>query len=854
MIRHFAIIIFYTLSFVALYAQQRDSVTVSGRVTDTGGEPIEALIITVLQPSDSSVIAYGMTDIEGHYMIDFMTENDEIMVRLTGFNVKREVRRVNAVTQTLDFKAEEQNITLREVQIKAQKLWGNRDTLNYLVATYTKEHDRTIGDVLKQLPGITVDGGIIRYQGTPINHFYIENMDVLQGRYNIATKGIRAEDVATVQVLENHESIKALQDQVPPESAAINLKLKEKAKGLWTKSFELGVGYNDDFMWNCEGNLMYFGRQRQHVMFYGSDNAGREADRSSRQYGGNGLGTVILTDIIYPGLPPVGSTLRNNRHALHLSNLNKLSETAQIHYNLNYSHDIRRSESHLQTTYLLPGEDMRVICEDIASRHTTNDVEIRLSYENNTEKKYLCSTLDMSGQWSEANGTVFSNTDEIRQHVYHRNLGVANHTHWIYRTDGGGFDLSSRNTVQMTPQALSVSKDRVARQEVDITRVGSSNNFSLLKDIRKNSWSVVPTAALNMNYVGVKSMLRATISDKCDMDYLNVETNLGATLRYVKNEFRLTFRLPLVLSYTDVVDEVDAVKVRFSPSFGFLWKADDNWTFSGNGYYGMSQTSWEQLITAYIMRDYRTTSCYVADLTSCSSVKLDAKINYKDIMSSFFAYLQGSASCSWSDIIYGTAIDKNNHTIIQAEYMPHHNDIYSLTGNISKGFGWKDTKIEMNVGYTRNNSLVLRQSAATDFHCNVYHVHGNFSCNIINRIRIGYGCDYTYLRSMSQAYTNTIHTFSQRGNLYITIIPNSVLMNMTACHTHNGGFQGKKDYAFLDCSFTYRMKKRQEFVLEVCNVFNTRTFVSRSDAELTESITEYHLLPRSIMFTTRFNI
>ncbi|MCM1311354.1 MAG: hypothetical protein NC206_02730 [Bacteroides sp.] len=360
----------------------------------------------------------------------------------------------------------------------------------------------------------------------------------------------------------------------------------------------------------------------------------------------------------------------------------------------------------------------------------------------------------------EANGTILSNANEIRQYAYHRNLGVANHTHWIHRTDGGGgFDFSSKNTVQ--------------------------------------------------------------------------------------------FRFPLVLSYTNVIDEVDAVKVRFSPSFGFLWKANDNWTF---GYYGMSQTSWEQLITAYIMRDYRTTSCYVANLTGSSSVKLDAKINYKDIMSSFFAYLQGTASRSWSDIIYGTAIDKNNHTVIQAEYMPHHNDIYSLTGNISKGFGWKDTKIEVNVGYTRNNGLVLRQSAPTDFHSCVYHIHGNASCNIINRIRIGYGCDYTYLSSMSQAYTHTIHTFSQRGNLDITIIPNSVLMNMTACHTHNGGFQGKKDYAFLDCSLTYRMKKKLELVLEVCNVFNTRTFVSRSDAELTESITEYHLLPRSMMFTTRFNI
>ena len=94
--------------------------------------------------------------------------------------------------------------------VKSQKLWGNRDTLNYLVSAYTRGKDRSIGDVLQKLPGITIeDNGVIKYQGNPINHFYIENLDMLQGRYNLATQGIKAEDVATVQVLENHEHIRS---------------------------------------------------------------------------------------------------------------------------------------------------------------------------------------------------------------------------------------------------------------------------------------------------------------------------------------------------------------------------------------------------------------------------------------------------------------------------------------------------------------------------------------------------------------------------------------------------------------------------------------------------------------------
>ena len=123
---------------------QRDTVTISGQIR-CGETLLETGIVTMLNPIDSSIVAYTMTDEQGRYIIQVATDLDELLVRVTGFNVKRNVRRISVKNQTLDFKVQEESIALREVQIKAQKLWGNRDTLNYLVAAYTREHDRTIG-------------------------------------------------------------------------------------------------------------------------------------------------------------------------------------------------------------------------------------------------------------------------------------------------------------------------------------------------------------------------------------------------------------------------------------------------------------------------------------------------------------------------------------------------------------------------------------------------------------------------------------------------------------------------------------------------------------------------------------
>lgn len=839
----------------ASFAEQRDTICISGQVLGTDGVPAADVIVVAMHPADSSVIAFNMTDEEGRYSISLIPQERELLISMAGFNVKRTVQRINAESQTLNLIALEESIILREVQIKAQKLWGSRDTLNYLVAAYTTEYDRTIGDVLKQLPGITIEGGLIKYQGVAINHFYIENMDVLQGRYGIATEGIKAEDVATVQVLENHEHVRALQGESQSESAAINLKLKDKAKGVWTKSFGVGLGYDDNVLWNCEANLMYFGKEHQHVIFYGNDNTGSGVDRAVQHYDRHGLSATVLTDILYPGSSPVGITLRNNAHTLNLSNLNKLGDTKQLRYNLTYNHDIQRRSSYQQTAYYLPGNDVRLITEDIASRRTTNDAHLNLSYENNADTRFLSHALDVVGQWADASGTVLSNDNGIHQSASNRNIGLSEKTHWIHRGEGRvGFEVKSNNTLQVTPQALSVSGGMTAYQEAEITRVNTANSFALLKDLRRKRWSIIPTAALNASYVDVKSILRAATSDEGSMHYLHAEGNVGATLRYVKNEFRMDFKLPFSFYYTSVTNEAEAARMRFSPSFYMIWKANDCWTLTGRAGYGMRQTPWTQLLATAVMGNYRTVSRYMVNLSDSHSASSQVKVNYKDIMTSFFSYVQGTVSRSWSNVIYGTTIDDRAHTVLQAEYMPHSSDRYSLNAHASKGFGRMDAKIEADAGYTHSKSLLLRQSVVTDYQGNAYTLSGDLSARVAKPLRLGYGCHWLLSHTLTADYRHTINTFTQQAHLNATFIPNSLTMNITARHTHNSNLQERKSYTFVDASLTLRTKKKQEFVLSVNNLFNTRTFISHSNTDLTESLAIYHLRPRSVMLTTRLDL
>lgn len=851
-------ILFCCLAPTNVQAQANDTFYINGHVTDLGGKGLDACILSILSITDSTVIAYGITDDQGEFSIKFVTADQQVLVRMTGFNVKQQVRQINSKNQTVDFHAEIENIVLKEVQVKARKLWGSRDTLNYLVSAYIKDHDRTIGDILTQLPGITIEDDIIKYQGTPINHFYIENLDVLQGRYSIATEGLKANDVATVQVLENHESRRALQDQSTTEAAAINLKLKDNAKGKWINSLKLSMGYDDDILWENEMNFMYFGKQRQHVLFYGNDNTGTNNDRSTQHYDRSGLGTTELVGIITPSASPIGKTLHNNKHTINISNLWKLEDTKQLRYNLNYSHDIQRRSCYSETSYLLPNTDMRVLSEDISARHTTNDATMQLQYENNAEKEYLENTLNLQGHWCEDNGTVASNDATINQHVYNRNLGLSNCTYWTHRTKNGkGFNLRSINTIQTTPQALSVNCDMKARQEIDLTRVSTTNHFSLINSFQHHYWTIDPTVDMNTNFVNIHSILQNELivsSKQGNMNYFYTEGIIGILLKYVKKRLHFTLNMPLSLSYTNI-ENINDTRILLVPSLSLLWKANDHWTFNCNGSYNANQTSWNKLLTSYIMSNYHTINRYSADLNLTHSASLNGKINFKDIFNEFFAYTSVLVSQTWSNIIYGTTINDNGYTTLQAERHPNHTNKYSLTANASKGFNWHNSRLEATICYNRTNSQILRQSIATNYHEDFYSVYGNTTTDVFSRLRLSYNCTWTLARSVFSDYRYIVRTFNQDIRLNFYLVKNRLFFNVSGTHTHNSGFNGKKNYTFMDAGITFRTNKRKdEYRLSFDNIFNTRTFVSRTNSELTEYFTIYHLRPRSIMFSTKLTL
>lgn len=180
-------------------------------------------------------------------------------------------------------------IEIKEVEVKSKRLQQNSDTLIYSVAGFRQKQDRSIADVIAKMPGLDVsDKGTITYQGKPINKFYIEGMDLMGGKYAMASENLSAKKVKNVEVLRNHQPIKALKGIHFSDQAALNLILEDEAKEVLNGLIELGAGaqvqkgIGNDFL--CDGRAvsMLFGRKHQNLSMYKWNNTGKDIQHEIR--------------------------------------------------------------------------------------------------------------------------------------------------------------------------------------------------------------------------------------------------------------------------------------------------------------------------------------------------------------------------------------------------------------------------------------------------------------------------------------------------------------------------------------------------------------------------------------------
>lgn len=277
------------------YAQQ---VTLSGKVEDAyTGNGLQGVMVTIRPAAGNRILKFTKTQADGSFLLSLNAIPDGRNVlhfSMMGYAVK--TIPLSKDTTVYHVLLTEQATKLKDVVVKAPSIRQRGDTISYNVASFADANDKSLADVLKKMPGMEVsDKGEIKYNGKAINKFYIEGHDMLGGRYSIATNNIHQKDVGSVEVMTNHQPIKALEDMSFSQDPAINIKLKESAKSRLVGTLKAGGGMEqkkgEKFgklnVWEGEMSLMRFAKKAQSLNTFKSNNIGTDV---------TGEGNLLFSD------------------------------------------------------------------------------------------------------------------------------------------------------------------------------------------------------------------------------------------------------------------------------------------------------------------------------------------------------------------------------------------------------------------------------------------------------------------------------------------------------------------------------------------------------------------------------
>jgi hypothetical protein len=865
--------------------QAQAQTVIHGRVTDAESKKgLTGISVVLHEKGNPAIVQYALTRNDGNYRLEYRGTKDSLLILASGFNMSKESKMVANRNQELNFSIREEAIALKEASVRASKITQRGDTIKYAVEGYVQQNDRAISDVLQRLPGIEVlNSGQIKYNNKPINKFYIEGTDMLQGRYGLATKNIQAKDVASVEVLENHQPIEALRDKEFSEDAAVNITLKDAAKGVWTINGLAGLGLSP-LLWKAELTAMNFAKGRQDILTYKGNNTGDNvANDFVRFYVSGGLdfsnNDQSSLSVQSPNPPSISQKrhLLNEVQSVSVNSTRALKNDYKFTLNANYIHDRQDRSSYARTEYFLPDETLLSIEEQIYARSKIDQLSADVQIETNKPKYYLNNSLKFSGNWNSEWGYA-KNPDSVYQYLHKPNYSIGNTFRLIRNYPKTALNFMSVNSYSSAPQYLRVTPQLYPQlfpesfdgqellQEHELNKFSSQNTLSFALDHKnfRQSYNIgfladiqdLDTRLLALRQGGQSTAPIDSLSN--DLLWQRYQLSVRPTYSYNYGKIRTSLNLPLSYNYLNIKDPLDPRqehKLFFSPSMNLTLILSAKWESSFSLSYGSSMGGLSQATRGFIMHSYRSLQRNEGEMLEQQMQNYRWNLYYKNAIKALFVTLTATYFDQHSNLLYGSQYD-GMLTIRTAYEIPNSSKGLNLQANISKGFDFIASTLTAGAGYTNSKGVQRIQDQLMDYKGQSYSLNGGIETKLTSWMNVAYKANFSESRnSLSLRQTEIVPIRSLSQSAKLNVFPmEGLAINFNYEHFHNSSIvQGNRNISFGDIGLSYR-RKRMEYMLNYTNVFNEKEFISASNSSTGSYFYAYGLRPAEIMFTLRFKL
>lgn len=847
-------------------------VNLDGIVIDkSDGEPIAGASV-ILKGGDGKIKKFAATKADGRFA---MTAPDvkgfSLEVSMMGYS--KQVLAADSITYPATIMLQSGMIELKEVAVKADRIREQGDTITYNVGSFAQTQDRSIGDVLKRMPGISVEkSGKIQYQGEDINKFYIEGSDLLGGKYGIATNGINHEDVGAVEVMENHQPMQVLSGISFSDMAAINLKLKNRSKATWTVHGNAGAGYSEQpegMIWNGELFAMAVMSGFQNITTLKSNNTGEDLSGQATDFFATRRGTA-LSRYVEVALPSVPGLRRKrtlfNRSVLVSSNGLWKYGRGELKAQIDYSFNRVGAGAANITTYYLSGGN-RVVTENRDGSDRSHSLSGKVTYELNGKTTFVNNTLRTNLDWDDVRLNVTGSINN-GQTASLPDYFVANELKLIKRFNRSGGKNSRISKMHLVtfqssieweslPQTLSVAND------ADFMRQRTADHAFYTRESAAYSFSVKGvTVSLEG---GVKGYLRSMKSE-AEGKFLELTGNNDEMTNVVNTNYFTTFvtpgleywirRVNLVLSapmsfahYSFSKALANRNEVYCSPSVAANWKPDNRFSISARGGIGRAPMDLDLIHSGLMVTDYRSLVRGTDEFYNSTSSHISANLSYKHTRKGVFA--NATVLQSWSKMPY-TMVQQLYGDYVVYSYAAARSDgkMTMAGGNIGKTLDFIRGSAKITGSVSRSESHLISENREVNSVSSSWAMGGKINGAPLKWLGFDYAISFSASR-LAIEQTKNSWLDKLQNTLLITVLPHAKWeWELSGEHYRNELSAGSyKNVVLFDTRVSFKTSKRIELSMKLSNILNQKTYNYITYSQLSSFESQRMLRGRELLIT-----
>lgn len=262
---------------------------IRGQLADTLDGPLPSATVMLLNPADSALVNFGVSDSRGQFIIRNVPAG-AYLFKATFIGFRPSTLKINTPDpgNELDLgriRMEPVSSELEAIEIEAERppVTVKKDTIEFNAGSFKTRENAMVEDLLKKLPGVEVDNdGNISAQGEQVRRVTVDGKSFFGSDPKLATRNLPANAINKVQVFDK-KSDQAMFSGIDDgqREKTINLELKEEKRNGMFGNLMAGGGTEERFQ--TRASLNKFSKQKQ-LSVLGMGNNVNEQGFSMEEY------------------------------------------------------------------------------------------------------------------------------------------------------------------------------------------------------------------------------------------------------------------------------------------------------------------------------------------------------------------------------------------------------------------------------------------------------------------------------------------------------------------------------------------------------------------------------------------